>query len=260
MKLKLFQADAFANELFAGNPAAVVPLQEWFPDHTLQQIAMENNLSETAFFIPDGNDFHIRWFTPLSEVVLCGHATLASAHILFAELGFNGQIIRFKSKSGLLTVERKGELLELNFPADFVKQTILPESVSIGMKVKPLEVYKGKTDYLLVYSTEEIIRSLDPDFSLLKNAEARGIIATAKGDAVDFVSRFFAPAVGINEDPVTGSAHTLLTPFWANRLQKKTMTALQLSKRGGQLTCTLDNDRARIAGKAVTYLRGEIDL
>lgn len=260
MKLKLFQVDAFANELFAGNPAAVVPLKEWLPDHTMQQIAMENNLSETAFFVPDGDDFHIRWFTPLAEVILCGHATLASAHVLFTELGFNGQIIRFRSKSGNLTVERKGELLELNFPADFVKEAVLPESVAVGMKIKPLEVYKGKTDYLLVYSSEEVVKNLTPDYSLLKTAEARGIIATAAGETVDFVSRFFAPAVGIDEDPVTGSAHTLLTPFWASKLQKKTMTAMQISKRGGQLTCTLENNRALIAGTAVTYLRGEIDM
>lgn len=260
MKLSIFQVDAFASELFSGNPAAVVPLKEWLPDQTMQQIAMENNLSETAFFVPEGENFLIRWFTPLSEVVLCGHATLASAHVLFTELGFNGQIIRFRSKSGILTVERKGEELELNFPADFVNQAILPESVSIGINEKPIEVYKGKTDYLLVYTTKEIIKNLDPDFSVLKNADARGIIATAKGDSVDFVSRFFAPAVGINEDPVTGSAHTLLTPFWSSRLQKKTMIAMQLSKRGGLLSCTLENDRALIAGKAVIFMKGEIYL
>ncbi|HBL76973.1 MAG: isomerase [Bacteroidetes bacterium GWF2_42_66] len=260
MKLDLFQADAFASGLFAGNPAAVVPLTEWLPDQTMQQIAMENNLSETAFFVAEGENYHIRWFTPLAEVALCGHATLASAHILFAELGFSKPVVRFMSKSGLLTVERKGGLLELNFPADFVKPAILPDSVARGIIATPLEVYKGKTDYLLFYPSEEIIKNLKPGYSLLKTADARGIIVTAPGITVDFVSRFFAPAVGIDEDPVTGSAHTLLTPFWSARLQKKTMTAMQLSKRGGHLTCTLDNDRVLIAGKAVTYLKGEIRI
>ncbi len=260
MKFDIFQVDAFAGGLFAGNPAAVVPLTEWLPDQTMQQIAMENNLSETAFFVPEGENYHIRWFTPLSEVVLCGHATLASGHVLFNELGYTKSIVRFMSKSGLLTVEQKGELLELNFPADFVKPDILPELVAHGMVATPLEVYKGKTDYLLVYPSEETIKNLKPDYSLLKTANARGIIATAPGTKTDFVSRFFAPAVGIDEDPVTGSAHTLLTPFWADRLQKKTMTAMQLSKRGGHLTCTFDNDRILIAGKAVTYLKGEISI
>jgi len=260
MRLQIFQVDAFASSLFKGNPAAVVPLKQWVTDELMQQIALENNLSETAFFIPEGEYFHIRWFTPKAEVNLCGHATLATAHILFNELNFQGEQIEFKSKSGILSVKKVGDKLQLDFPADFA-QPVEPIPVfAEAFGSHPLATFKGRTDYLLLFDSEETIQEFQPDISLLLATNARGIIVTAKGTTVDFVSRFFAPAVGVNEDPVTGSAHTTLIPFWSKRLNKTEMTALQLSARGGQLWCTLSGDRVLIAGKAVTYLRGEIEV
>lgn len=260
MKLQIFQGDAFASSLFKGNPAAVVPLTEWLNDETMQQIAAENNLSETAFFIPEGDHFHIRWFTPKTEVKLCGHATLATAHILFNELDFCGEQIEFNSQSGILTVKKIGDKLQLDFPADFVHAVDAVPVFAEAFGVHPLATFKGRTDYLLLFDSEETIRKFQPDISLLLTTNARGIIVTAKGNEVDFVSRFFAPAVGVNEDPVTGSAHTNLIPFWSKRLNKTELTALQLSERGGELWCTLAGDRVLIAGKAVTYLRGEIEI
>ena len=260
MKLQIFQADAFASGLFKGNPAAVVPLNKWLPDNIMQQIAAENNLSETAFFIPEGDNFHIRWFTPLTEVNLCGHATLATAHILFSELNFQGELISFNSKSGILTVGKIEDKLQLDFPADFVFLAEMNPEFSEALGAPPIAVFKGRTDYLLLFESEKIIRNMKPNFYLLKQTGARGIIVTSKGENVDFVSRFFAPGVGIDEDPVTGSAHTSLVPFWSWRLNKKELAALQLSARGGQLWCTLADERVLIAGKAVTYLRGEIEV
>lgn len=224
----------------------------------MQKIAFENNLSETAFFIPEDGHFHIRWFTPRAEVKLCGHATLASAHILFNELVYSKDLIQFQSKSGILTVRKTGELLQLNFPADFVRPEPASEALNAAIGIQATETYKGRTDYLLLFDNEEQIRNIKPDFHLLNQTDARGIMVTAKGNEADFVSRFFAPAVGVNEDPVTGSAHTSLVPFWAGRLKKTELKALQLSERGGELWCTLAGDRVLIAGKAVTYLRGEI--
>jgi len=260
MRLRIFQADAFAASLFKGNPAAVVPLTEWLSDDTMQQIAGENNLSETAFFIPEDDHFHIRWFTPKAEVKLCGHATLATAHVLFNELNFRGEQIEFNSKSGILTVKKVAEKLQLDFPADLAQEVDPIPSFAKAFGVQASATFKGRTDYLLLFDSEEIIRNIAPDFQLLLETDARGIMVTAKGNEVDFVSRFFAPAVGVNEDPVTGSAHTTLIPFWANRLNKTELTALQLSARGGQLWCTLSGNRVLIAGKAVTYLRGEIEI
>ena len=260
MKLPLFQVDAFASGLFKGNPAAVVPLTEWLTDRSMQQIALENNLSETAFFIAEDDHFHIRWFTPKAEVNLCGHATLATAHVLFNELNFKGELISFNSQSGILTVAKTGDKLQLNFPADLAKLEETNPEFSKALGTQPIAEFKGRTKHLLLFDSEESIRNMKPNFHLLKQTEARGIIVTAKGITVDFVSRFFAPKVGIDEDPVTGSAHTLLVPFWAERLHKTEMTALQLSERGGQLWCTLAGDRVLIAGKAITYLRGEIDV
>lgn len=260
MRLPIFQADAFAASLFKGNPAAVVPLTEWLPDELMQQIATENNLSETAFFIPEGDHFHIRWFTPKAEVKLCGHATLATAHILFTELNFQGEQIDFDSKSGILTVEKAGNKLQLDFPADFARPVEPVPAFTEAFGFQPLSTLKGRTDYLLLFDSEETIQNMKPNFPLLYQTDARGIMVTARGNDVDFVSRFFAPGVGINEDPVTGSAHTTLIPYWANRLGKTEMTAWQLSARGGQLWCTLSGNRVLIAGKAVTYLRGEIEV
>lgn len=260
MKLRIFQADAFAARLFKGNPAAVVPLTEWLPDDTMQQIAGENNLSETAFFIPEGDHFHIRWFTPKAEVKLCGHATLATAHILFNELNFQGEQIEFHSQSGILTVKKVADQLQLDFPADFAQEVEPIHSFTKAFGLQPSATFKGRTDYLLLFDSEEIVRNIKPDFQLLLETDVRGIMVTAKGNELDFVSRFFAPAVGVNEDPVTGSAHTTLVPFWSARLNKTKLIALQLSARGGQLWCTLSGDRVLIAGKAVTYLRGEIEI
>lgn len=259
-KLRIFQVDAFASQLFKGNPAAVVPLTEWLPDQLMQQIALENNLSETAFFIPENGDFHIRWFTPKAEVKLCGHATLATAHVLFHELNYSAGLIRFTSKSGWLQVRRIDEKLQLDFPADQPHRQDEPKLFAQAFGISPIETFKGKTDYLLLFDSEETIRNLKPDIEKLKQTDARGIIVTAKGNQVDFVSRFFAPAVGVDEDPVTGSAHTLLVPFWAGRLAKTELTARQLSERGGDLWCSLSGDRVLISGKAITYLRGEIEF
>lgn len=260
MKLPIYQVDAFADKLFKGNPAAVVPLTEWLPDRTMQHIAAENNLSETAFFIAEGKGFGIRWFTPKAEVNLCGHATLATAHVLFNEWEYGGDTLTFNSKSGILMVRKVENKLQLDFPADTVQEIEINPLFTEALGMQAEAAYKGRTDYLLLFDSEESIRAIRPDFQLLSKTDARGIIVTAKGTTVDFVSRFFAPAVGVNEDPVTGSAHTTLIPFWAHRLQKEEMTALQLSGRGGELWCFLAGTRVLIAGKAVTYLKGEIEL
>ncbi len=260
MKLKLFQADAFAAALFKGNPAAVVPLQEWLPDQSMQQIAAENNLSETAFFIPENDHFHIRWFTPKAEVDLCGHATLATAHILFNELKFKGELIVFESKSGKLAVRKSGDKIQLDFPVDLVQPVDTNSVFTEAFGIQATETCEGRTEFLLLFDSEETILNMKPNFHLLSQTDDRGIIVTAKGRDVDFVSRFFAPGIGIDEDPVTGSAHTSLVPFWSARLDKTEMTALQLSERGGRLWCSLAGDRVLIAGKALTYLRGEIEI
>ena len=260
MKLPIFQADAFASSLYKGNPAAVVPLTQWLAGSTMQQIAAENNLSETAFYIEEDNHFYIRWFTPKAEVNLCGHATLATAHVLFNELNFQRDLLLFNSKSGMLTVRKSQDKLQLDFPADFVQPIELDPVFTDALGIAPIAAFKGRTDYLLLFESEEMIQNIKPNFHLLQQTDARGIIVTAAGKEVDFVSRFFAPRVGVDEDPVTGSAHTSLVPFWAEKLHKTEMTALQLSERGGQLWCALAGDRVLIAGKAVTYLRGEIEI
>lgn len=225
----------------------------------MQKIAAENNLAETAFIVRNQQQFEIRWFTPTLEVDLCGHATLASAFIIFNELGYSSPLILFHShRSGALKVSKDGEYLTLNFPADILREVGLEEISLCGFSVKPQNVYKGKTDYLVVFENEEQIKSLEPDFFQMKKIPARGIIVTAPGNHVDFVSRFFAPQSGILEDPVTGSAHTSLTPFWAKRLQKKELSARQFSERGGDLICKDLGDRVEISGQCVLYLKGEI--
>lgn len=256
--MQIYQVDAFAGKVFSGNPAAVCPLNEWLPDELMQLIAMENNLAETAFITKEGNDYRIRWFTPTVEVDLCGHATLAAAHVLFNHLGYTNQQINFASRSGVLTVTRDNGLVTLNFPTDLIAQVEITESLIQGLNIQPREAYKGKTDYMFVYNNEQEIKYLAPDFRSLANVQARGIIVTAKGDEVDFVSRFFAPQSGIDEDPVTGSAHTSLIPYWSNALGKTTLQAIQLSKRKGYLTCKYLNERIEISGQAKTYLTGEI--
>jgi PhzF family phenazine biosynthesis protein len=256
--MKIYQVDAFAKTLFQGNPAAVVPLEEWLPDTLMQQIAMENNLAETAFLKKEGRDFHIRWFTPSTEVDLCGHATLAAAFVLYHYEGYIGDSIRFHSRSGLLTVSRHGESLSLNFPADELREVELSPELTAGLDPKPVKAFRGKTDYMLVFEHERDIRDLRVDMSWLSRIRARGIIVTAPGEEVDLVSRFFAPQSGIDEDPATGSAHTSLTPYWAGRLGKSKLTAIQLSARKGWLECELIGDRVLITGQAKPFLKGDI--
>ena len=257
----IYQVDAFTDQLFSGNPAAVCPLEYWLPDELLQDIASENNLSETAFFKKKGDQFEIRWFTPVAEVELCGHATLAAAHVLFNHLHFKGDHLIFDSAySGKLEVTRINDLLTLNFPVDQIKPALPPDHLFESLGNRPLEIWKGKTDYLLYYPSQEDIEEINPDFGKLQKIEARGIIITAPGYDCDFVSRFFAPGVGVNEDPVTGSAHTTLVPFWAHRLNKLKFEARQLSSRGGYLECQLMGDRVLISGQACTYMTGSINL
>jgi PhzF family phenazine biosynthesis protein len=259
MTIPIYQVDAFTHQLFGGNPAAVCPLNEWLPAETMQKIAAENNLAETAYFVKTTNGFGLRWFTPTLEIDLCGHATLASAHILFTELGYQEDVISFETqKAGILTVTKKGDKYTLDFPSRPPGPVALPMDLikALGGKI-PVEVLKSR-DYFVVYETEEDIREMKPDFNLLAQVDTIGVIVTAEGDEVDFVSRFFAPAAGINEDPVTGSAHCNLIPYWADMLQKNELHAYQISARKGELWCTNNGDRVLMSGKAVTYLKGEI--
>jgi len=257
MEIPLHQIDAFADGVFSGNPAAVCPLEEWVPDDLMQAIAMENNLSETAFFVKSGESYHIRWFTPVAEVSLCGHATLASAYVLFNEGRVEGDEVRLQSLSGELRVTRAGELLTLDFPAQLGGPCAIPEGLAEALGTTPLEVYRAM-DYMAVFESEDQVRSLEPDVAALRRLDLRGVIVTAPGREVDFVSRFFAPKFGVNEDPVTGSAHCKLAPYWAVRLGKNRLTARQLSKRGGSLVCEVAGDRVLISGRAVPYLKGTI--
>ncbi|MCY7349771.1 MAG: PhzF family phenazine biosynthesis protein [Cytophagaceae bacterium] len=265
MTLNIYQADAFTDQLFKGNPAAICPLDAWLPRETMLAIAAENNLAETAFFVKNGADFDLKWFTPTVEVDLCGHATLATAKILFDVLGYAEDLIRFHTNSGLLTVRRDSDLLTLDFPAD-PPELISPtfqEELTAALGIAPVAVYTGKTDLLVLLDSQQQVESLQPDFRLLSQINVRGVIVTAPGDdandaPVDFVSRFFGPQSGIDEDPVTGSAHTTLTPFWAEKLGKTSLTARQISPRGGDLWLKLLGDRVEISGKAVVYLVGEI--
>ena len=260
MKLNIYQVDAFAENVFTGNPAAVVPLKNWLFDETMQNIAMENNLSETAFFVPAENGFHIRWFTPTTEVNLCGHATLATAHVLFQHLNYQGKEILFHSKSGVLKVKRKNEQIVLDFPTSEVIEVKLPENIEQAFGILPQKGFIGREDLMYVFESQKEIENLKPDFNFLKTLEMRGIIATAPSNEYDFVSRFFAPREGIDEDPVTGSAHTMLVPYWAKSLGKEELVARQISKRGGILHCKHLGKRVEIGGKAVTYLVGEITV
>lgn len=260
-KIKLYQIDAFTDKVFHGNPAAVCVLEEWLEDGKMQQIAAENNLAETAFVVQNGSDYEIRWFTPMVEVDLCGHATLASAYVLFHFYKHPSSTIHFQSRrSGLLMVDSSGEDLTLDFPADVYQRVEAPQALVRALGAAPVEAYKGRTDYLLLFETQKAIAELKPDFRAMASVEARGVIVTAPGEEVDFVSRFFCPQVGIDEDPVTGSAHTTLTPFWSQKLNKKVLSAKQLSARQGDLTCEFLGERVKITGKAVAYLTGEITV
>ncbi len=256
--MQLFQVDAFTNELFRGNPAAVVPLESWLSDAELQAIAAENNLSETAFFLPKGQGFALRWFTPAVEVDLCGHATLATAHVLFQHLEYEKEVIRFETRSGELFVFRKGHSYVMDFPADVLEKVTPPDDLTTGLGVPVLECYRGKDDFLAVTSSQKVVKEAQPDFRRLAQLPSRGVILTAKGEEVDFVSRGFFPQSGVDEDPVTGSAHTTLTPYWSAQLNKTELHAWQLSQRGGALTCVAKGERVELYGQAVTYLVGTI--
>ncbi len=261
LTIPIYQVDAFSDKLFGGNPAAICPLKEWLPAPQMQKIAAENNLAETAFFIPLGKDFELRWFTPESEVDLCGHATLATAHILFTQLNFEGDTIHFHTlKAGTLTVSRKNDLYTLNFPSRAPQSCEVPEGLieALGGK-KPIEILRSR-DYFIVYETEADILALEPNFAALSRIESLGFVVTAPGDNSDFVSRFFAPSAGIDEDPVTGSSHCNLIPYWADRLGKFKLHAYQVSARRGELWCEHKGDRVLMSGKAVTFLIGAIYL
>lgn len=260
-QITIYQVDAFTDTLFSGNPAAVCPLDEWPDDQTLQAIAAENNLSETAFFLGNDGIYQLRWFTPGTEVRLCGHATLASAHVLFNELGEQSDQVAFHTLSGELIVTREQNSYCMNFPARENIESTAPEGIFNALGIAPCPVYRNEEDYLLLLEDEDQVRSVNPDFASLLAVEARGIIITSEGKNCDFASRFFAPAVGVNEDPVTGSAHCALTPFWSQRLGKtEKLHARQIGKRGGELFCSLSGDRVLFEGRAITFLEGKIRL
>jgi PhzF family phenazine biosynthesis protein len=259
MHIPIYQIDAFTSHVFGGNPAAVCPLERWLDDATLQAIAAENNLSETAFFIPQGDGYALRWFTPTTEVDLCGHATLASAFVIFSDLDPARVAVTFATRSGDLTVRRDGDLIVMDFPTLAPEPCAAPDALLAGLGAAPREVSVAM-DYLAVYDSEEQVRALRPDMALLARLDRRGVIATAPGASADFVSRFFAPGAGILEDPVTGSAHCMLIPYWSQRLGKQRLRALQVSARGGELFCEDRGARVSIAGRAARFLQGTIIL
>ncbi|MDK2978253.1 MAG: hypothetical protein PWP52_967 [Bacteroidales bacterium] len=257
MKIPIYQVDAFTSEVFGGNPAAVCPLTKWPDKDIMQKIAMENNLSETAFFVPKDETFEIRWFTPKVEINLAGHPTLAAAWVIFNELTYQKPVIRFKSPSGELIIEKDQGLLIMDFPSNEGKVIPAPEYLMDGLGAEPLEVLQSR-DLLVLFKNQQEVEKIKPNFGILEKVETFGIIISAKGEDCDFVSRFFAPRAGINEDPVTGSAHTTLIPYWAKKLNKKKLEATQLSKRKGKLTCEYHGERVKIAGTAKLFMKGEI--
>jgi len=258
LRIPVYQVDAFASRVFAGNPAAICPLEQWLPDEQMQAIAAENNLSETAFFVPDGDGYALRWFTPKVEVDLCGNATLASAFVILNRLA-PGNSVRFETKSGALMVTRDGDLLSMDFPSRPPAECTVHPQLTAALGGRP-ETILGARDYLVVYRSEDEVRALDPDMEMLKRIDRFAVIATAPGKDADFVSRFFAPAKGVPEDPVTGSAHTTLIPYWSKRLGKKKLHAYQVSPRGGELWCEDRGERVTMSGKAVQFLEGTITL
>lgn len=259
MVIKYFQVNAFTANPFGGNPAGICLLDSWLPDALLQEIAAANNFSETAFLVPERDYFHLRWMTPAREVDLCGHATLATAHVLFSELGNPADRLSFRTLSGILNAVRRGELIELDFPSRPPGPCAMPEKLAAAVGRMPAEVYKSR-DYLAIFRSETEVATLEPDLRLVGQLDSLGLIVSAPGSDCDFVSRFFAPQAGVPEDPVTGSAHCTLIPFWSERLRKRELTAKQISKRRGELYCRNLGDRVGIAGRAVTYCRGELDV
>ena len=260
MKLAIYQIDAFAEKLFTGNPAAVIPLDKWIDDNMMQQLAMENNLAETVFFVPKDNDFEIRWFTPALEINLCGHATLASAFVLYNYLDYKGSSITFHSKSGPLVVTRDGDLLKMDFPSWKPERIeTYPEELLQSLGNPEIAAVYESREYIVELPDQDAVIKCTPDFSLMKKVD-KMVIITAAGTEVDFVSRFFAPAAGIDEDPVTGSAHSQLIPFWSYKLGKNIMYAKQLSNRGGDIYCEQKGERVIMGGKCVFYMKGEIDI
>lgn len=259
MKIKQYQVDAFASRAFEGNPAAVCPLDHWLDDCQLQAIAEENNLSETAFFVPSEKGFNLRWFTPLKEVDLCGHATLATGHVIFEILGYPEPVITFETRSGDLVVEKRGNHLRMDFPAYPPTVCGVPDTLVKGLGICPSEVLAAD-DYLAVFDSAATVYAIAPDHTQLRQLGLRGVVVTAPGDDVDFVSRFFAPKYGVPEDPVTGSAHCELAPYWARGLGKNILSARQVSKRGGYLVCELRGSRVMLSGNAVIFMEAEISF
>lgn len=259
MELDIYQIDAFADKPFQGNPAAVIPLEEWLDDNIMQSIALENNLSETAFFIKTKEHFHIRWFTPFSEVDLCGHATLASAYVIYNILNYKNDTITFDSRSGVLSVKKNEDYFVLDFPSQPPVKTDPPPQIKKAFNETIISCLKSE-DYILVFDNEDYVKSVQPDMTVLKSLDLRGVIITSRSKRYDFVTRFFAPKFGVNEDPVTGSAFTQLGPFWADELGKNDLSARQVSFRGGDVLCRVEKDRVFISGKAVKFLEGKIIL
>lgn len=259
MKLNIYQIDAFANKTFEGNPAAIIPLDEWLSDELMQAITAENSLSETAYFIPTKSGYHIRWFTPLHEVNLCGHATLASSYVIFNILGYEKPEIEFESKSGKLRVKKEGEWLQMNFPSQPLEKCETPTSILNAFNENPVECFKSE-DYIVVFDDEKKVGNANPNFNFLSELDLRGVCITSRSKEYDFVSRFFAPNYGINEDPTTGSSFTQLIPYWSNKLNKSSLFAKQVSKRGGEVQCSYLGDRVLISGKAAKYMVGTIEI
>jgi PhzF family phenazine biosynthesis protein len=259
---KIYQVDAFASKLYEGNPAGVCVLDKWISDDLMQRIAMENNLAETAFLVADADEsYRLRWFTPTVEVDLCGHATLAASHILYTEYGYHRDTIVFNTKSGVLNVQKyDANLYMMDFPSDEPLKVEAYDHIAHVMNVNANECYRGKDDYLLILEDEQSVVGAQPDLGAMSSIDSRGIILSAVGDEKDFVSRCFFPNVGVDEDPVTGSAHTLLTPYWAKKLAKNKLKARQLSHRGGDIDCIYKGARVSLIGSAVTYLSGMINI
>jgi len=262
MRIPIYQLDAFTDRRFAGNPAAICPLEAWLPDATLQAIAAENNLSETAFLVPAADGYELRWFTPATEVDLCGHATLASGEVVFRFLAPDLREVRFRTRrAGVLTVSRRGDELVMDFPGRPPARVEPPAALAAALGAAPREVLAGERDYLAVFERAGDVRALRPDMRALATLDRSAVVVTAPGEGgVDFVSRFFAPSLGVDEDPVTGSAHCVLAPYWAKRLGRKSLKARQLSARGGDIACEVAGDRVLLAGKVALYLEGAITV